>query len=56
MIVKNGVAIMLLTKKWADLHGLTMKEKVSNYILGTNEESVQILGMTSMSILLVSTL
>ena len=29
-----GLAIMLLTKKWVENHGLTMKEKVAKYILG----------------------
>ena len=29
MIVDTGVAIMLLTKKWADMYDLTMKDKVS---------------------------
>ena len=36
MMVDMGVAIMLLIKKWADAHGLTMKEKVAEYILGAN--------------------
>ena len=36
MMVDTGVAIMLLTKKWIDAHSLTMKEKVAEYISGTN--------------------
>ena len=36
MMVDMGAAIMLLIKKWADVLGLTMKEKVAKYILGTN--------------------
>ena len=27
---------MLLINKWMDVHGLTVKEKVSKYILGIN--------------------
>ena len=48
-----GVAITLLTKKWADAHGLTMKEKVAKYILGTSSTVVKIVGTTSMTLLLV---
>ena len=43
-------------KKWADAHGLTVKENVSKYILGANGIVVQIVDMTSMSVLLVLTL
>ena len=35
-MVDMGVAITLLTKKWADAYGLTIKEKVANYISGAN--------------------
>ena len=35
-MVDTGVAITLLMKKWADAHGLTVKEKVAEYILGAN--------------------
>ena len=43
-------------KKWADAHGLTMKEKVGEYILGANGTAVRIVGMTSMTLLLAPTL
>ena len=33
-MVDTGAAITLLTKKWADAHGLTMKEKAAEYISG----------------------
>ena len=56
MMVDMGVAITLLTRKWADAHGLTMKEKVAEYILGTNGMAVQIVGTTSMTLLLAPTL
>ena len=56
MMVNTGAAITLLTKKWADTHGLTMKEKVAEYISGTNSTAVKIIGMTSMTLLLVPTL
>ena len=36
MMVDMDMAITLLMKKWADAHGLTMKEKVAEYILGAN--------------------
>ena len=56
MMVDMGMTITLLTKKWADVHGLTMKEKAGEYILGTNSTVVKIVGMTSMTLLLVPTL
>ena len=56
MMVDIGVAITLLMKKWADTHGLTMKEKAAEYILGTNSTVVKIVGTTSMTLLLVPTL
>ena len=56
MMVDTGVAITLLTKKWADAHGLTMKEKVAKYISGTNGTVVKIVGTTSMTLLLAPTL
>ena len=55
-MVNMGMAITLLTKKWADAHGLTMKEKVAEYILGTNGTVVKIIRMTSMALLLAPTL
>ena len=55
-MVNTGVAITLLMKKWADAHGLTMKEKVAKYILGANRTMVKIIGMTSMTLLLAPTL
>ena len=56
MIVHMGVAVMLLMTKWADTHGLTMKEKVAEYISGTNGTVVKIVCMTSMTLFLVPTL
>ena len=43
-------------KKWADAHGLTIKEKAAEYILGANGTVVKIVGMTSMTLLLAPTL
>ena len=56
MMVDMGVAITLLTKKWADAHGLIVKEKAAEYILGTNGTAVKIVGTTSMTLLLAPTL
>ena len=56
MMVDMGVTITLLMKKWADAHGLIMKEKVAKYISGTNGTAVKIVGMTSMTLLLAPTL
>ena len=50
-MVNTGAAINLLTKKWADAHGLPVKEKVAEYILGANGTMVKIVGMTSMTLL-----
>ena len=36
MIIITGVAIMLLTKKWADAHCLAIKEKAVEYTSGAN--------------------
>ena len=55
-MVDTGVAITLLIKKWADAHGLTMKEKAAEYILGANGTVVKIVGTTSMTLLLAPTL
>ena len=55
-MVDMDVAITLLTKKWADAHGLTVKEKAAEYISGTNGTMVQIVGTTSMTLLLATTL
>ena len=56
LMVDIGAAIMLLIKKYTDAHGLIMKEKVVECILGANGIAVQIAGMTSMSLLLAPTL
>ena len=50
-MVDTGVAITLLIMKWADAHGLTVKEKAAEYILGTDGIAVKIVGMTSMALL-----
>ena len=56
MMVDMGRAITLLMKKWADAHGLTMREKVAEYISGANRMAVKIVGTTSMTLLLAPTL
>ena len=56
MMVNIGAAITLLTKKWADAHGLDVKEKAAKYILGATGTSIKIVGMTSLTLLLVPTL
>ena len=56
MMVNTGEAITLLTKKWVDPHGLTIKEKAAEYISGANGTVVNIIGTTSMTLLLVPTL
>ena len=55
MMVDTGMAITLLIKKWADGHGLTMKEKLAEYISGANGTGVKIVGTTSMTLLLAPT-
>ena len=49
-MVDTGVAITLLTKKWADAHGLPVKEKAAEYISDANGTAVKIIGMTSMTL------
>ena len=39
-MVNMGAAITLLMKKWVDAHSLTTKEKVVEYIPGTNGTAV----------------
>ena len=56
MMVNTGAAITLLMKKWADAHGLTIKEKAAEYISGTNGTAFKIVGMTSITLLLAPTL
>ena len=46
----------LADEKCADAHGLTVDGKAAEYILGTNGTVVKIVGMTSMTLLLASTL
>ena len=55
-MVNTGAAITLLTKKWADAHGLPVREKAAKYISGTNRTVVKIIGTTSMTLLLAPTL
>ena len=55
-MVDTGAAITLLTKKWADAHGLPVREKAAEYILGANGTAVKIIGTTSMTLLLAPTL
>ena len=55
-MVDMGVAITLLMKKWADAHGLTVKEKAAEYISSANGTVVKIVGTTSMTLLLAPTL
>ena len=56
MMVDMGAAITLLMKKWVDAYSLTIKEKVAEYISGTNGTLVRIVGMNSMVLLLAPTL
>ena len=51
-MVDMGAATTLLTKKWPDAHSLIVKEKVAEYILGTNGTSLKTVDMTSMALLL----
>ena len=39
-MVDTGAAITLLTKKWADTHGLPVREKAAEYISDTNGTAV----------------
>ena len=55
-MVDTGAAITLLMKKWAYAHGLTVKEKAAEYILGTNGTAFKIVCTTSITLLLVPTL
>ena len=55
-MVDMGAAITLLTKKWADAHGLPVREKAAEYILGTNGSAVKTIGTTSITLLLAPTL
>ena len=55
-MVDMATAITLLMKKWADAHGLTVKEKAAEYISDANRMVVKIVGMTSMTLLLAPTL
>ena len=55
-MVNTGAAITLLTKKWADTHGLPVREKAAEYISVANGTVVKIVGMTSMTLLLAPTL
>ena len=55
-MVDTGAAITLLTKKWADAHGLPVRERAAEYILGANGTTVKIVGTTSMTLLVVPTL
>ena len=55
-MVDMGMAITLLMKRWADVHGLTVKEKAAEYISGANGMVVKIVGTTSMTLLLAPTL
>ena len=55
MMVVTGMAITLLTKKWADAYGQTMKEKAAEYILGAKGTVFKIIGTTSITLLLAPT-
>ena len=55
-MVDMGAAITLLMKKWADAHGLAIKEKAAEYITDGNGMVVKIVGMTGMTLLLAPTL
>ena len=47
---------MMLMKKWVDVYGLAIKEKASKHISGENSITVQIVGMSSMIVLLEPTI
>ena len=55
-MLDTGAAMTWLVKKWADTHGLTVKERAAEYILGINGTALKIVGMTSMTLLLAPTL
>ena len=55
-MVDMGMAITIISKKWADAHSLTVKEKAAKYISGANGIAVKILGTTSITLLLACTL
>ena len=55
-MVNTGAAITLLMRKWADAHSMAIKEKVAEYISGTNRIYVKIVGMTSITLFLAPTL
>ena len=55
-MVDTGAAITLLTKKWADAHGLPVREKAAEYISGANGTAAKIIDTTSMTLLLAPTL
>ena len=40
LIMVDIVVAMVLIKKWADAHGLTIKEKVAEYISGAHGTTV----------------
>ena len=56
MMVNMGAATTLLMKKWVDMYDLLVKEKAAEYISGANGTSVRIVGMTSITFLLMPTL
>ena len=56
IIVNTNVAVNLLEKKVRDAHGVTMKEKAPECISSANGMVVSIVGMASITILLVPTL
>ena len=55
-MVDMGMAITLLINKWADTHGLTVKEKAAKYISGANLMVVKIVSTTSIILFLAPTL
>ena len=52
-MVNKGAGSTLLIKKWADAHGLEVNEKAAECISGTNGTLIKIVGMISMTLLLV---
>ena len=56
MMVDTVTAIILLIKKWVDAHSLTMKENAAKYTSEPNGTAVLVVGITSISLLLVPTL
>ena len=56
MMVDTGAAVTLVTKAWADAHGLKVSPPSGIAIRGAAGHSVEVVGTTSMTIQLAPTL